>query len=91
MYESIQVWVYVDESVAKRYNCFRRLSDGTYCIQSVDFIRLPIDKEQIYQLDAQFYELFIEVAPDERSRTYSTIEEAIRAHDREFEQSSRES
>jgi hypothetical protein len=34
--------------------------------------------------DRQFQELLIEQAPDERTATFSTLEEAIAEHDRDF-------
>ena len=67
-----------------RYRCFEILSQGRYCVQSCDFV----SPDQRAFLDRQFVELLSEAAPDERAASYATLEEAIAAHDREFDDGS---
>ncbi len=68
-----------------RYRCFKILTPERYCVQSADFYRLPIRPEQVANLDKQFLELVVEQAPNVRTQTYPSLEQAIAAHDEEFE------
>jgi hypothetical protein len=83
LYRTIDVWRR-GAGVAVRYRCFQVLASGAFCIQSVDSYRISSTVEQVQFLDRQFLELLIEQAPDERNAVFSTIEEAIAEHDREF-------
>ena len=83
LYRTIDVWRR-RAGVAIRYRCFEVLASGAFCVQSVDSYRISSTVEQVRFLERQFIELLIEQAPDERSATFSTIEEAIADHDREF-------
>lgn len=80
LYRSIDVWRRMPNGQLARYRCFELLSQGRYCVQSLDFV----SSEQQALLDRQFVELLSETAPDERAASYPTLEEAIAAHDREF-------
>ena len=84
LYNTIDVWKRVDQSTALRYRCFQSLQSKEYCVQSVDFYRLPLDAKQVSNLDSQFVQLFIEQEPSNRTAEYLTLEDAIAAHDREF-------
>jgi hypothetical protein len=85
MYKSIDIWKRIDEKTLARYRCFQILTSSRYCVQSVDYYHLPFDEAQALQLDNQFLELLSEEAPEVRTETYATLEEAIRMHDQEFE------
>ena len=85
MLRTIDVWKKIDDTTAIRYRCFQRLSDNGYCVQSADYYYLPINEEQVKNLDRQFLELLIEEPPDERSTVYQSLEEAIVMYDKEFE------
>ncbi len=67
-----------------RYRCFQVLSSGAFCVQSTDSYRTSSTVEQVQFLERQFLELLVEQAPDERTATFSAIEEAIAQHEREF-------
>ena len=69
---------------ALRYRCFQVIPGEGFCIQSADFYKLPIDAEQTHFLDRQFVDLVIEQAPDERSVTFPSLEDAIAHRDQEF-------
>jgi hypothetical protein len=84
LYEVIDVWKRYSRTQLVRYRCFRNLAANTYSVQSADFYRLPIDSSQLMNLEKQFCELLAEQAPDERSGAFTSIEEAIAAHERDF-------
>lgn len=86
MYEQIDVWKHTGPGEACRYRCFRVLQSNTYCVQSRDFVRLPLNSKRLAELDLQLYELFLEQPPDERSGTFASLEGAIAAHDRDFDE-----
>ena len=85
MYEHIEVWTRIASKLARRYRCFRLLESGSYCVQSADFIRLPLNQSHLAQLDCQFFELLIEEPPEQRSAVFSSLEAAIAAFDRAFD------
>ena len=68
-----------------RYRCLRNLGTGLFHVQSADTYRMPIDPAILRQHESQFLELLIEEAPSARSTGYSSLEQAIAAHDRDFE------
>jgi hypothetical protein len=73
-----------DRNEAVVYRCFRTLPQQGFVVQSADRLRLPITPSELASHEVRFWELFCEEAPDERSTSYSTLEEAIRAFDEEF-------
>lgn len=85
MYRQINVWRRIDPGTAACYRCFESILDGSYCVQSVDYFRLPLDDAQQKHLRAQLVELFVEQDPLERSGGFPTLAEAIAAHDRDFD------
>jgi len=84
LYKSIDVWKICPGRFAIRYRCFEIVDKNRYCVQSADYFNYPIDRDQIARFDKQFLELLIECIPDERTETYSSLEEAIRRHEEEF-------
>jgi hypothetical protein len=50
----------------------------------MDDYSIPLQRSQDSYLERQFIELLLEESPDIRGGTFSTLEEAIAAHDREF-------
>jgi hypothetical protein len=85
-YQAIDVWKRLEDGRLVRYRCFRIVSTGRYCVQSADYYNLPLNAEEDRKFDRQFKELLIEQAPEYRSETCATLEEAIFSHDREFEE-----
>lgn len=72
-------------SCLTRYRCFETLPEGRYCVQSADFYPQPAkEPKQDSWLERQFLELLAEQAPDERTSTFATVEEAIAAHESDF-------
>jgi hypothetical protein len=84
LYQAVDVWKRLSETEFVRYRCFKNIATNRYAVQSADFYRLPLDPDQIADLDRQYLELLIEQAPDERSGSFDSIIEAIRAHEAEF-------
>lgn len=84
LYKSIDVWKVHEDNILIRYRCFEMLGEKKFCVQSADFFRLPIAEEQIHQLEKQAMELFLETLPDERSETFTSLEEAIEMHESDF-------
>lgn len=84
LYKVIDVWKKYSDKCAVRYWCFEILGESRYCVQSCDYFYYPVDKKQIQISDSQFVELFIESLPEDRTETYSTLDEAIRMHEKEF-------
>jgi hypothetical protein len=80
----LMVWKHIDNTNAVRYCCFHDLSTNKYAVQSADFFCLPVDEKQLKFLNVQFLELLMEIAPSERCTWYSSVEEAIAAHDELF-------
>jgi hypothetical protein len=55
-----------------------------FVVQSADRVRLPLRLEDLQHHERQFWELFCEVAPEERAKPYPSLEQAIAAFDAEF-------
>ena len=84
MFKAFDVWKRVSDTKAVRYRCFQSLQTGKYCVQSADFYHLHQNPHQTIDHERQSIELFIEQAPDERTKAYASLEEAIEAHELEF-------
>lgn len=67
------------------YRCFEVLSENAFGVQSADYIYHPLSEDQLIDFRKQFETLFIETPPDERTKAYSSIEEAIKKHKEDFE------
>lgn len=83
-YRAVDVWIRRAPGALTRYRCFELLPAGGYCVQSADFYSAA-DPKPMSSGESQFLELLLEEAPDQRSEVYPTLEEAIQAHDREFQ------
>ena len=84
LYRALDVWQRRADGQLVRYRCFQMLPDGGYCVQSADFH--PQDERQTQLLERQYLELLSEIAPDERSKVHPSLEEAIKAHQAEFDE-----
>lgn len=62
----------------------RLLPENRYVVQSVDRVRLPAVESERTSHEMRFWELFIEEAPEARSRSFASLEDAIRSFDEEF-------
>jgi hypothetical protein len=85
LFRQIDVWKKIDNSCVIRFRCFENLSTKLFCVQGSDYFHIPIDDKQLSDSDKQFLELLIEETPDTRSNSFSTVEEAVSAHLKEFE------
>lgn len=84
LYKEIFIWSRLNETSAVRYTCFESLQDGRFAVQSADFFYLPLTPHTLQAADMQKVELLIETPIAERCRWYSTLQEAIAAHQAEF-------
>lgn len=84
LYRQIDVWKKTDNTCAIRFRCFENIETNMFCVQSADYFHIPVDEKQLSDSTKQFLELFIEESPDSRSKMFSTIEEAIESHLKEF-------
>lgn len=84
MFKSFDVWKKVSTARLIRYGCFEDTDTGKFCVQSADFYNLPIQTEQLVQMEKQFLELMIEESPFVRSGSFDSVEEAIASHDSQF-------
>ena len=66
------------------YQCLRRLTDGSFAVQSADFFRSNTCKPDSQASDQQFVELFLEEEPTNRCSWFPTLIEAISTHERNF-------
>jgi hypothetical protein len=84
LYRAIDVWARGKGGTVVRSRCFQSLDTGKYCVQSADFYHKG--KKPQLDLDGQFIELFTEQDPAQRSGQHDTLEAAIAAHNREFDE-----
>ncbi|MCP3994618.1 MAG: hypothetical protein GY722_06065 [bacterium] len=84
-YVAIDAWSRLPDGRLVLYRCFRVVPGDRYCVQSADFFESQNDSGRVQQSDSQFRQLLLEQAPDERSETFETLEEAISHHERYFE------
>jgi hypothetical protein len=68
-----------------RYRCFEVLALGRFCVQSADFLSLPVETSRLELLERQYLELLGEAAPDEREQTHESLGAAIQMHQRAFD------
>ena len=85
LYRYIPIWRRGPDGLML-YRVFEVLGRG-YAVQSKDFYSVDSLDELAPSWDAQFLELLLEQAPDSRSGTSPTIETAVAAFDRYFEES----
>jgi hypothetical protein len=81
LYEAIDVWRKLSPTEFVCYRCFRNILTNRYVVQSADFFTLPLDTKQMANLSKQYLELLTEQAPDERSESFDSLIEAIKAHE----------
>ncbi len=84
LYKLVSVCRRLGEREAVVYRCLELLPGRGFVVQSADRVRLPLRLEDLQHHERQFWELFCEVAPEERAKPYPSLEEAIAAFDAEF-------
>jgi hypothetical protein len=81
----IDVWERRGGNCAVRYRCFEVLGENKFGVQNADFFYPETEYKQGSDLDSQFLELFLDIPPDERTEVFSSLEEAIKKHQEEFD------
>jgi hypothetical protein len=85
LYREVAVWKRIDDKRAVKFNCLEDTSLHQFAVQSADFYTVPIKKEIIDDFEKQFVELFIQIDPAERRKWFDSIEEAVAAHEDDFD------
>lgn len=85
LYEAINVWRRADDQTLACYRCFRDLRSGRYAVQSADFYPAAFDGVRTQFLEKQYLDLLRAQDPFEREQGFDSLEDAIRAHDLQFE------
>ncbi|WP_338863335.1 hypothetical protein [Myxococcus stipitatus] len=84
LYKPVEVYRRLGENEAVIYRCLELLPGGGFIVQSADRVRLPFDAGAVARHERQFWELFCEVAPEDRAPPSPSLEEAIALFDSEF-------
>ena len=84
LYKVVSVCRRLNDKEAVVYRCLELLPGRGFVVQSADRVRLPLQREELQHHERQFWELFCEVAPEERATPYPSLEQAIAAFDAEF-------
>lgn len=84
LYRAIDVWKRKSDKSLVRYRCLQSLNNGKYGVQSADFYTAPLDAKAVSNLESQFIELLAEQDPLQRAGEHDSLEDAIRAHERDF-------
>ena len=84
LYQEIYVWRRVNATKSVRYAAFEDISRKGYCILAADFFKLPLDPRLQAWQDRNLIELLTEEDLSERCEWFSTLQEAIEHHDRDF-------
>ncbi len=81
LYRYIPIWSRTAQGLVL-YRCFEVIGDG-FTVQSKDLLS-PATASNIAASEAQFLELLTEAAPEVRSETHPTIQQAILSFDAKF-------
>ncbi len=84
-YKKLDIWKRIDAGTVVRFQCLERTKDGVFAVQNADFFRDPLTVSEMQRSDRQFLELFFEEEPTDRCKWYRSVDEAIAAHERDFE------
>ncbi len=84
LFRRIDVWKRINDEKTIKYICFENLENNRFIVQNADFFYDPVGKKELEESEKRSVELFIESSPNERNKEYSSLNEAIEAHDKEF-------
>ena len=84
MYERIDIWKRTESSLAVRFQCFRRVTDGMFAVQNADFLRAGSYGADLRASESRFIELLLDDDPTDRCDWFSSLSEAIAAHEKDF-------
>ncbi len=84
-YRCIEVWSRYDEDRVIIYRCLQNLSSKKYMVDRAEIIPTPVSRETLLDSAADQLEMFVEEIPENRLGQFASLDEAIEAHDVEFE------
>jgi hypothetical protein len=84
MFEKVDMWKRVGRSLAIRFQCVRRTSDGMYAVQNADYLRPGSFGADMQASDSRFAELFLDDDPSNRCDWFPSLSEAVSAHEKDF-------
>jgi hypothetical protein len=85
LFKEINVWKRIDNNKILLYRCFEVLPDNTYFVKCSNYFYEDFDDEQFNRLNKEFAEsLFYDSLIIHQEKAYSSIIEAINAHEEEF-------
>jgi hypothetical protein len=90
LFRSIPVWHGVSRESAVLYECLESLTTRLFTVWVATPVRLPLDGLPVTFPTPSFVERFIEhddalAEPDEQTEWFATLQEAIEAHRRDFD------
>jgi len=90
LFRSIPVWHRVSSESAVLYECLESLTTRSFAVSVATAVRLPLDGPHVTIPTPSFVERFIEhddalAEPDEQTQWFPTLNEAIEAHRRDFD------
>ena len=85
LFKEVIVWRRLGPARAVRYVCFEDVGATGFCVQSADFLNLPLDPARVWQHEMQMLELLIEEEPSHRGSLHPTLAAAIEQHDADFQ------
>ncbi len=84
-YSQIEVWTRYDDGRVIIYRCLQNLGSQKYMVDRAEIVPTPVLRETLLEIAADQLEHFIEGAPEDRLSQFASLDEAIEAHDLEFE------
>ena len=84
MFERIEIWKRVARNLAIRFQCLRRVPDGMFAVQNADYLRPESHGADMQASESRFIELLLDDDPSDRCDWFSSLSEAISAHEKEF-------
>ncbi|MCK5363165.1 MAG: hypothetical protein KAR22_09365 [Gammaproteobacteria bacterium] len=83
-YRQIEVWARLSESEAIIYHCLQNIASQQYMVDRASILRAPINHLDLARSKSEQVFEFIEVIPEDKLEQFSSLEEAIDAHDKAF-------
>ncbi len=85
LYIKLEVWERIDEDTVNCYHIFQSTSKTEYVVQSKDSIDISNIENAILFSKAQSFELFADMLPSMRGKSFPSIEQAIAEFNKSFE------
>ena len=76
MYERLEIWKRVGNSLAIRFQCLRRLSDNMFAVQNADYLRPESLGMDVQASQSRFVELLLDDDPTDRCDWFPSLREA---------------